>query len=139
MANVDFDSVNVGDEIPELVVTLDQMMLWMYSGASLDYNPIHNDKDFGEKVGLGGTIAHGLSSMGRQGRALTDWLGDPGRLKKLKIRMSAPAKPGDTLTFWGKVREKKEEDGKKLVVLDVGCKNQDGAEILSRGEAVVEL
>ncbi|HEY5502514.1 MAG TPA: MaoC/PaaZ C-terminal domain-containing protein [Candidatus Anoxymicrobiaceae bacterium] len=139
MANVTFDEVNVGDEIPKLEVTLDQMMLWMYAGASGDFNPIHVDKEFAEKVGLGGTIAHGLSSMARLGRCLTDWVGDPGSLKRFKVRFASPARPGDTVTFWGKVIDKSIEDGKNLVTLEVGANIGDGTVVLSKGEAVVEL
>jgi acyl dehydratase len=136
---VSFDQVNVGDEIPALSVELNQMMLWIYAGASGDFNPIHVDKEFGENVGLGGTIAHGLSSMARMGKCLTDWVGDPGKLKQFKVRFSAPARPGDTVTFKGKISEKKEEGGKKVLVLDAWAENQDGAQILSKGMAVVEL
>jgi len=139
MVDVSYDEVSVGDEIPPLSVELNQMMLWMYAGASGDFNPIHVDKEFATQVGLGGTIAHGLSSMGRLGHCLNDWLGDPGALKRFKVRFSAPAKPGDTITFWGKVVDKKEEDGKRLVFLEVGARNQDGVPVLTRGEAVVEL
>jgi len=139
MADVSYDDVNVGDEIPSLDVELNQMMLWMYAGASGDFNPIHVDKEFAEKVGLGGTIAHGLSNMGRLGCCLNNWMGNPGNLKRFRVRFSAPAKPGETITFWGKITDKKEEDGKKLVFLEVGARNQDGVEILTRGEAVVEL
>jgi acyl dehydratase len=134
-----YDQVNVGDSIPEFSIQLEQMMLWMYSGASGDFNPIHNDKEFGEKVGLGGTIAHGLSSMGRMQKTVTDWIEDPGMLRKLKVRFAAPAHPGDTVTFWGKVIDKKEEDGNKLVTLEIGARTQDGVEVLTKGEAVVEL
>lgn len=136
---VSFDQVNVGDEIPRLSVTLDQMMLWMYAGASLDFNPIHVDKEVGEKAGLGGTIAHGLSNMARLGRCLTDWLEDPGALKQFKVRMRNPARPGDTITYWGKVTGKSEEGGRKLVMLEVGADNQDGVPILASGTATVEL
>lgn len=139
MADVSYDDINVGDEIPTLSVELNQMMLWIYAGASGDFNLIHVDKEFGEKVGLGGTIAHGLSSMARLGRCITDWLGDPGDLKRFKVRFSAPAKPGETITFRGKVTDKKEEDDKKLVFLEVGAVNQDGVPILTKGEAVFEL
>lgn len=139
MADVSYDDVNVGDEIPSLDVELNQMMLWMYAGASGDFNPIHVDKEFAEKVGLGGTIAHGLSGMGRLGCCLNDWLGDPGALKRFRVRFSAPSKPGDIITSWGRVTDKKEEDGKKLVFIEVGARNQDGVDILTRGEAVVEL
>jgi len=134
-----YDQVNVGDEIPSLSVELNQMMLWMYAGASGDFNPIHVDKEFAETVGLGGTIAHGLSSMARMGKCVTDWAGDPGALRKFKVRFARPARPGDTITFWGKVTEKKEEDGKKLVVLEVSAENQNGVQVLTNGEAVVEL
>lgn len=136
---VSYEEVDVGDEIPPLSVELNQMMLWMYAGASGDFNPIHVDKEFGEKVGLGGTIAHGLSSMGRMGKCITDWIGDPGMLRRFKVRFSAPAKPGDTVTFHGKVIEKKEEEGRKIAVLEVGAENQNGDEILTRGLAEVEL
>ena len=136
---VSYKDIKVGDEIPSFSIQLEQMMLWMYSGASGDFNPIHNDKEFGEKVGLGGTIAHGLSSMGRMQKTLTDWIEDPGKLRKLKVRFAAPARPGDTVTFKGKVTDKKEEDGKKLVVLEVGAETQDGVQVLTKGEAVIEL
>jgi 3-hydroxybutyryl-CoA dehydratase len=136
---VSFDKVNVGDEIPEFSIQLEQMMLWQYAGASGDFNPIHVDKEFGEKVGLGGTIAHGLSSMGRMQKAITDWVEDPGRLKKLKVRFAAPAHPGDTVTFSGKVTDKRVEGGRKLLFLEVGARTHDGADVLTRGEAVVEL
>jgi acyl dehydratase len=136
---VSFENLNVGDEISPLSVQLDQMMLWIYAGASGDFNLIHVDKEFGEKVGLGGTIAHGLSNMARMGRCVTDWVQDPGALKQLKVRFSAPARPGDTVTFKGKVTDKKEEDGKRTVVLEAWAENQDGAPILSKGVAVVEL
>ena len=134
-----FEQVKVGDEIPPLSVELNQMMLWLYAGASGDFNPIHIDKEFGEKVGLGGTIAHGLSSMARMSRCLTDWAEDPGALKRFKVRFASPARPGDTVTFWGKVIDKSIEDGKNLVTLEVGANIGDGTVVLSKGEAVVEL
>lgn len=136
---VSFDQLNIGDEIPRLSVTLDQMMLWMYAGASLDFNPIHVDKEIGEKAGLGGTIAHGLSNIARLGKCLTDWLEDPGALKQLNVRMRNPARPGDTMTYWGKVVDKKDEGGRKLVTLEVGADNQDGVPVLTNGTATVEL
>ncbi len=136
---ISFEDIKVGDEIPRYSVELNQMMLWIYAGASGDFNLIHVDKEFGEKVGLGGTIAHGLSSMARLSKTITDWVEDPGALKRLAVRFAAPARPGDTITFWGRVVEKKEEEGKKIIVLDVGAENQDGVQVLTRGSAQVEL
>lgn len=136
---VSFEQVKVGDEIPPLSVELNQMMLWLYAGASGDFNPIHIDKEFGEKVGLGGTIAHGLSSMARMCRCLTDWAEDPGALKRFKVRFSKPAKPGDTVTFSAKIVDKKEEDGHKVVMLECNAMTQDGLVVLSNASAEIEL
>ncbi|HEY5506386.1 MAG TPA: MaoC family dehydratase, partial [Coriobacteriia bacterium] len=60
-------------------------------------------------------------------------------LKRFKVRFASPARPGDTVTFWGKVIDKSIEDGKNLVTLEVGANIGDGTVVLSKGEAVVEL
>ncbi len=136
---LNYDDLKVGDQIPTFSITLDQMMLWKYSGASGDFNPIHNDAELGKKSGLGGTIAHGLSSMGRLQKTITDWVGDPGKLKRMTNRFAFPAKPGDTLTFGATIVEKYTEDGKNYVKLEGFAKNQDGNDILSKAVAVVEI
>jgi len=43
------------------------------------------------------------------------------------------------VTFWGKIVDKKVEDGKNLVTLEAGAHIQDGTEVLTKGMAVVEL
>ncbi len=134
-----YDEVSVGDELPAQSKEVHKMDLIVYAGASGDFNPIHVDDEFAKNVGLGGVIAHGLLNMATLCRSLTDWLGDPGILRRLKVRFDANVRPGDTVTTKGKVTEKRVEDGRNLVVLEVGMVNQDGAEVLSRGEAVAEL
>ena len=54
-------------------------------------------------------------------------------------RILISVEPIDTVTFWGKVIDKKVEDGKNMVTLEVGAMIQDGTVVLSKGEAVVEL
>ncbi|KAI3478674.1 hypothetical protein L1887_59311 [Cichorium endivia] len=87
--------------------TLQQAMLYRLSG---DYNPIHIDGGLGKKVGLGGTILHGLCSFGFAARAVLKAV-DPNdgvpanltnssarhELEAFAVRFTSPVKPGDEL------------------------------------------
>ncbi|MCX7998092.1 MAG: MaoC/PaaZ C-terminal domain-containing protein, partial [Leptospiraceae bacterium] len=54
---ISFESVDVGFELPSLTVgPITHVNLVRYAGASGDFNPIHNDKDFAIAAGLDGTI-----------------------------------------------------------------------------------
>lgn len=105
-----------------------------YAGASGDFNPIHIDAEFGKMVGLGGAILQGLCTLGFTADAVTTWISDPGRLKKLKCRFASPVRMGDTLTIEGLVTEVQED----RATLAVTVKNQDGFEVLTKVQAEVE-
>ena len=105
-----------------------------YAGASGDYNPIHIDPEFGKMVGLGGAILQGLCTLAFTAKAVTDWTGDPGKLKKIKCRFSAPVMMEDTISVQGTVAEV--QTGRAKVDLQVV--NQTGAEVLQKVEAEVE-
>ena len=71
-----------------------------YAAASGDHFAIHLDDEFARSVGLPGRIVHGLCTMAFTGRAVLEAAGveDPGRVRRLAVRFSAPLFPGDTLT-----------------------------------------
>ncbi len=79
-------------------VALDQTV--RYAAASGDDFAIHLDDEFARSVGLPGRIVHGLCTMAFTGRAILEAAGieDPGRVRRLAVRFSAPLFPGDTLT-----------------------------------------
>ncbi len=114
---------------------VDKYRTLYYAGASGDFNPIHIDSEFGKMVGLGGAILQGLCTLAFTARSVTDLMGDPGKLKKLKCRFSTPVIVEDTLTMQGTVRDIK--DG--LGYIDLKVTKQTGAEVLQKVEAVVEL
>jgi acyl dehydratase len=76
-----------------------------YADASGDDFAIHLDDEFARSLGLPGRIVHGLCTMALAGRAVLDaaGVGDPGAIRRLAVRFSAPLFPGDTLTtsVWG--------------------------------------
>jgi acyl dehydratase len=106
-----------------------------YAGASGDFNPIHIDPEFGKMVGLGGVILHGLCALGFVAKTVTDWTGDPGRLKKLKCRFASPVKIDDTISISGEVTEV--QGGRAAVALKVV--NQAGLEVEKSVSAEVEV
>jgi len=105
-----------------------------YAGASGDYNPIHIDPEFGKMVGLGGVILQGLCTLAFATKTVTDWTGDPGRLKKIRCRFSAPVMIEDTISVQGTVADV--QAGR--VKVDLKVINQTGAEVLQNVEAEIE-
>ena len=115
--------------------TVDKYRAIFYAGASGDYNPIHIDPEFGKMVGLGGAILQGLCTLAFTANSVTNWIGDPGKLKKLKCRFSAPVLMEDTVTIEGNVLDV--SDNKGIVTLKVA--KQSGQEVLTKVEAEVEV
>lgn len=120
-----FDDIQVGDEGPVVSHTLGRTDLVKYAGASGDYNPMHTDEVAAQAAGLPSVFGHGMFSMGLLGRALTDWAG-PGNLVNYRVRFTKQTWPDEVLSTSIVVTGKREEDGRRLVDVEVGLANQDG-------------
>ncbi|MBZ4415947.1 MaoC/PaaZ C-terminal domain-containing protein [Myxococcus sp. RHSTA-1-4] len=103
-----------------------------YAGASGDYNPIHIDPEVGKEAGLGGAILQGLCTLGWAVEAVAVFVGDPGRIRRVRVRFSKPVRAEDVITFQGKVRSV--QDG--LLTAEISATNQRGEDVLKG--AVVE-
>lgn len=108
---------------------------YYYAGASGDFNPIHIDPEFAKMVGLGGNILQGLCSMAFVAKMNTDWAGDPGALKRIKVRFASPVRPEDVITVKGTVSKVTGQRAK----IDMTAVNQDGTEVITMAFAEVEL
>jgi acyl dehydratase len=113
---------------------VDKYRAIIYAGASGDFNPIHIDPEVAKAVGLGGVILHGLCTLGFAAKAVTDWTKDPGKLKKLKCRFSAPVRPEETVTVRGEVSDIKE----KRASINLEVTTGEDVEVLTRVSAEVE-
>lgn len=116
-------------------VTQDQIDA--YADASGDHNPIHINPAAARAVGLDGTIAHGMISMGFLGQVATDWLAEPPTpgawLARLRARFQGMVRPGDTLTCRGVILGHVENGRQSL---QVWAENQRGERVTS-GDAEV--
>ena len=133
-----FDSVAVGDGLPPLMLPpLSRTTLALYAGASGDHNPIHIDIDFARQAGAPDVFAHGMLSMAWLGRMLTGWTAQQ-NLREFGIRFSAITQVGERITCSGRVTEKLERDGERLVRVEVQTTN-DAGEVKLVGDALIAL
>jgi acyl dehydratase len=132
------DSVSIGDELPPLAVPpLTRATLALYASASGDSNPIHIDVDFARAAGMPDVVAHGMLSMAWLGRLLTDWA--PQRyLREFSVRFSAMTQVGERIICTGRVTEKLERDGERLVRVALATANEAG-ELKVSGDAYLAL
>lgn len=138
MSELNYAELQVGDEIPAYTTpAINRTTLALFAGASGDHNPIHIDIDFARKFGMDDVVAQGMLSMAYLGRLLTNWVPQTA-IRQYGVRFGSITNLRDKITCSGKVIEKYEEDGDKLVKLEVTAANQDG-EVKLSGQAVVAL
>lgn len=101
-----YDEVNVGDELPELVVPLTRTFITATAIATRDFQDVHHDPGLAQAKGSPDIFMNILTSNGLVGRLVTDWGGPETELRKVAIRLGAPNYPGDTMTITGKVTAK---------------------------------
>jgi hypothetical protein len=109
-SSIRFDEARVGMTLPALTMTFTRNDLEAYAHASGDMNPIHRDEAFARSVGLPDVIAHGMLTMGRAIKVVTDWVADPAAVTEYSVRMTRPVvvpvgSQGVEVTFGGKVIE----------------------------------
>lgn len=113
------------DVITKLPVALNQALIYRLAG---DYNPLHIDPEVARSAGFDRPILHGLAAYGMVGRALIKVLcdDDPVRLRRLDVRFTSPAYPGEPLhvEIWkmgaGDAAFRLVASGRKVVVVDFG-------------------
>jgi len=133
---IKFESVEVGTELPSISMgPVTHADLVRYAGASGDFNPIHNDKEFAIANGLDGTIAHGMYVMAQIGRLCTGWA-DQKQIRFFGVKFKAMCKLGSKLTCKGTVKRKKEENGEKLVTVNVEAVDENG-EVKAGGDLII--
>jgi acyl dehydratase len=104
-AKVRLEDVKVGDEIPELKKIVKREEVKAYADASGDQNPLHQDDNFARSVGFPGIIAHGMFTMAHLTKAVTDWLGDPGALKRMKVQFRAVVFMDEEIVAKGRIEQ----------------------------------
>jgi acyl dehydratase len=133
MALREFDSVKVGDTLPEKVISLTRQDLVNYAGVSGDLNPIHWDDDIAKQVGLDTAIAHGMLTMGLGGGYVTSWVGDPAAVTEYNVPNDGV---GAEIVFNGRVKSVEPETKSVTIALSA---TTGGKKIFGRAVATAKL
>ncbi|MEU6868482.1 MaoC family dehydratase [Streptomyces sp. NPDC046876] len=139
-AQIKYDDVEVGTELPAASFPVTRATLVQYAGASGDFNPIHWNEKFAKEVGLPDVIAHGMFTMAQAIRVVTDWVGDPGAVVDYGVRFTNPVvvpndDRGAVIEVTAKVAAKLDD---RQVRIDLVA-TAGGQKVLGRSRAVVAL
>ena len=123
---VAFESLSVGDALPELVLPLSRTFIVATAIASRDYQDVHHDPGLAVDRGSEDIFMNILTTNGLVGRFVTDWSGPGARIESVSIRLGAPNYPGDTMTLTGSVAALEPGDGRGTVDVAVRGANSRG-------------
>jgi acyl dehydratase len=138
MAQIYFEDVKEGSEIPEMVQNCDSQRLVFWAAGSGDYYQIHYDKDFAQGTGLPECIVHGALKHALLGRLLHEWAGDEGRVRRVAVSYRGMDMINKDVKSRGVVAGKRAEGGRNLVDLEVWTEDPQGNKT-TPGTATVEL
>jgi len=130
--------VQEGMSIPELKKNCSTQQLVVWAAASGDFYQIHYDDQFAKNTGLSGIIVHGALKNAFLGQLVHDWIGNTGKIKKYGCSYRGMDFPDQDITCKGVVTRKFEDNGEKLVELEIWTENGEGKKT-TPGTATVVL
>ena len=119
-----FESVEVGDALPQLSVDITPSLIVGGAIASRDFTPVHHDVAAAQAQGMQNVFMNILTTNGLVGRYVTDWAGRDARLEGVAIKLGAPNLPGDTMKLSGKIVSK--DEARSAVAVEVAGANAWG-------------
>ena len=127
MKTLRFESVKVGDALPELPIPITVTLVVGGALASRDFTPVHHDKAAAQAQGMSDVFMNILTTNGLVGRYVTDWAGPDAVVKNVAIKLGAPNLPGDTMKMVGSVKSRDDASGE--VTVEVAGKNGWGSHV----------
>lgn len=135
-----YEDINAGQSY-ELERSMTQEMVDDFANLSGDFNPVHLDPMFCEKIGLTGPIAHGMLTLSLVSAFIGMYL--PGHGSVIMSQTNdylLPVQVGDTVKIVGKVIDKQFAGALnlKIVTIKYSVKNQKNQTVM-RGTVRVNL
>jgi acyl dehydratase len=145
MAQLYWDDVEVGTEIPPYKKAVTLMELNRFAGANEEFVLIHMDRDYSRNVAhLPDVIVMGNLKYAYLANMMTSWIGEGGTLKRLSAQYRGMDIPGPalstepTMICKGRVTKKYAQDGDHYIECEVWTENKEG-QITTPGSAIAVL
>ena len=114
-----YEDTNVDDELEPLERTPTTDMAIDFFGRDNPTNPAFSDIEAGKRLGVGGALVPGLLKLAWMTQYVGDWAGGEGAVRNLRVAYRRPDVADRPLVFAGRVVDKRLEDGKPIVELEV--------------------
>ncbi len=118
--------VCVGDELPPFSLPVTSTVIVSGAIASRDFMPAHHDGEFARSQGAPDMFMNILTTNGYVSRFISDWAGPEAMIRKIAIRLGAPAVPGQPLRFGGTVTHVFTEASECVIEVAVRAANDMG-------------
>jgi hypothetical protein len=129
--------IAVGDELPTFELPVTPTVIVAGAIASRDFMPAHHDAGFAKAQGAPDVFMNILTTNGYVSRFITDWAGPEAMIRKIAIRLGAPAVPGQPLRFFGQIAKASHEGDECVMEIAVRAANELGDHLT--GSVVVSL
>ena len=120
----------IGDDLPELVKQMTQEAINLFEGSSGEAGPSQftDEATARETLGTAGTVASGRMSLSFAIEMLRNHFGGGvfNHTGMVDLRFLRPVRPGDTITFSGKITGIAREANGNKVSVEIKVQNQNG-------------
>jgi acyl dehydratase len=113
------DAIAVGDDLPPFELPVTSTVIVAGAIASRDFMPAHHDPTYAKAQGAPDVFMNILTTNGYVSRFVTDWAGPEAMVRRIAIRLGAPAIPGQPLRFTGQVTGKSRQGDEVILELAV--------------------
>lgn len=134
---IDISSLQVGDDLPDLVIPITHKLIIGGAIATQDFIPVHHNAPAARAAGMPDIFMNILTTSGLLGRYLGDWAGSSSRLQSIAFKLMAPNLPGDTMVVQAEVTQVSPVSHGVQAVVAFNAKNQLGYH--ARGTATLAL
>lgn len=124
--SLDWKEISVGDELPAFALDVTATVVVAGAIASRDFMPVHHDRDYAVAQHAPDIFMNILTTNGYVARFVSDWAGPEAMLRKISIRLGAPAVPNKVLRFTGRVTETSVEGDEGVVEVAIAAANDLG-------------
>ncbi len=133
-----WEDVQPGQAIPGYDLELNATRVILQVSGSQDWYAVHHDPAFAHEAGHPDIFMNTRFTRAALARMVTDWIGDGGWLRRLRIEMRRMNRPGDVMRMRGKVTGKQVSEGEHRVELDLWIEN-DREGVTTPSQATVIL
>lgn len=126
-ADTRWDAVEVGDDMPPLVMPITVTRCVFMASASRDFAPQHHNTWYCHNKSRTREMFLGTHfNLGMLSRFMTDYGGPESTVRRIQLQMRRTIGAGEDYMMSGRITRKWERDGEKLVDMDISIDTQLG-------------